>query len=172
METPNGWSYGTMDGVQGWLPSKYCEIIPPPSDYAHEVLSGLSSVATVIDEPHLEEEEVQTEPTEEERLAFEKLCEEKTAEYAQMVLGLQAEKYQRLAEYAARQSELDQLREEHKRDTELDRQAREEYERQRKESQQRIQELLEAQKTYEARKAKEERSTLDEIQSQREPVII
>ena len=47
---------------------------------------------------------------EEERLAFETLYEQKTAEYAQMVLGLQAEKQQRIAEYAARQSELDRSR--------------------------------------------------------------
>ena len=86
--------------------------------------------------------------------------------------GDQAEKHQRITEYAARQSELDRLREEHKRDMELNRQAREEYERQRKESQQRIQELLEAQRTYEARKAREDRRMLDDIQQRREPVMI
>lgn len=166
METPNGWSYGRMDGVAGWLPSNYCEIMPPPSDHAQEALNGLQSVATVIDEPHLEEEEegMQTEPTEEVRLAFKKLCEEKTAEYVQIIQVIQAEKRQRIAEYAARQSELDRLREEHKRDTELQRQAREEYERQRKEVQQRTEELLEAQKADEARKAEEDRGTLGALQ--------
>lgn len=172
METPNGWSYGRMDGVAGWLPSNYYEIIPPPSDYAQEALNGLSSVASMIDEPHLREEDMPTEPTEEERLAFEELCEEKTAEYAQMVQEIQAEKLQRIAEYAARQSELDRLQEEHKRDTELNRQAREEYERIRKESQQRIQELFGAQKAYEDRKAREDGRTLDDIQQQREPVLV
>ena len=78
--------------------------------------------------------------------------------------GDQAEKHQRITEYAARQSELDRLREEHKRDTELQRQAREEYERQRKEVQQRTEELLEAQKADEARKAEEDRGTLGALQ--------
>lgn len=55
-------------------------------------------------------------------------------------------------QYVARQSELDQLKEELRSDVERNRQAREEYERQCRESEQRIQELLEAQKMYEERR--------------------
>ena len=67
---------------------------------------------------------------------FEKLCEEKTAEYAEMLLGLQAEKRQRIAEYATRQSDLDRLQEEHKRDMERTQEARGECDWERKELEQ------------------------------------
>ena len=106
---------------------------------------------------------------EEERLAFEKLCEEKTAEYAQILHELQVEKCLRIAEYAARQSELDRLQEEQERGIECNRQAHEEYERRRKESEQRTQELLEAQKIYEAVRAGEDGRTFGTQQS--EPVM-
>ena len=111
-------------------------------------------------------------PADEEKLAFEKLSEEKMAEFDQMVLELEAEKRQRIAEYATRQSELDRLQKEHKRDM---RQAREEIKRQlwhRKESEQRIQELLEAQAMTEAARAGGDGGTLDMRQNQTEPVVI
>lgn len=134
VETPNGLLYGILDGVAGWLPSNYCEIIPPPSDHAQEALNGLSSVASMIDEPHFEDEEMPTELPEEERLAFEKLCEEN--KFAQMLIPeIQAEKLAptNMLLYSW-VSKLDRLQEGHKRETLLNRQAREEYERQRKES--------------------------------------
>ena len=108
---------------------------------------------------------------EEERLAFEKLCEEKTAEYAQILHELQVEKCLRIAEYAARQSELDRLQEEQERGIECNRQAHEEYERRRKESEQRIQELIQAQKIYEAGRAGEDGKTLA-VQHQSELIMI
>jgi hypothetical protein len=73
---------------------------------------------------------------------------------------LQAERHQRIAEYASRQSELDWLKEWQDRAMGRDRQTCEEYERRHEESEQRIQELLEAQKMSEAGRAEEERRTL------------
>jgi hypothetical protein len=89
-----------------------------------------------------------------------------------MVLELEAEKRQRIAEYAARQSELDRIKEEHERDMERTQQAREEFERQRKESEQRIQELLEAQAMTEPARAGGDVRTIDKMQNQTEPVVI
>lgn len=102
------------------------------------------------------------------KISFEKLCEEKTAEYAQMVHELQEEKRQRIAEYAARQAELDRLQEEQEKDAERHRKEREVYERQREEAEQRMQDLLKAQKTTEAERARDEKEKLDRMQRQME----
>jgi chemotaxis protein histidine kinase CheA len=102
------------------------------------------------------------------KVTFEKLCEEKTAEYAQMVLEMQEEKRQRAAEYAARQAELDRLQEEQEKDTERHRKEREVYERQREEAEQRMQELIKAQKVTEAERAREDKEKLDKMQQQME----
>ena len=135
VETGIRWSYGSIDGVQGWLPSKFCEMITPTSGHGHEDVTDHSDLVSItVGEPSSEAEETPAK----EKLTFEKLCEEKTAEYAEMIFELQAEKRQRTAEYAARQSELDRLQEEHKRDMERTQNAREEFERERKESEQRI----------------------------------
>jgi septal ring factor EnvC (AmiA/AmiB activator) len=120
-------------------------------------------------EPRLIAEET---PAEAEKLDFERLSEEKMAEFDQMVLELEAEKRQRIAEYAARQSELDRIKGEHERDMERTQQAREEFERQRKESEQRIQELLEAQAMTEPARAGGDVRTIDKMQNQTEPVVI
>ena len=103
---------------------------------------------------------------------FEKLCEEKPAEYAQMKLELQVEKRQRIAEYTARQSELDRVQDEHEKDIKRTQQAREEYERQRRKSEQPIQELREAQTMSEATRGRGNGKLLDEIQQQTELVVI
>lgn len=102
------------------------------------------------------------------KITFEKLCEEKTAEYAQMVHELQEEKRQRIAEYAARQTELDRIQEEQEKDSERHRKEREIYERQREEAEQRMQDLIKAQKTTEAERAREEKEKLDRMQQQME----
>lgn len=121
-------------------------------------------------EPQLTAEET---PAEEEMLGtFLKLSEEKIAEFDQIVLDLQAEKRQRIADYAARKSELDRIQEAHERDMERTQQAREEFERRRKESEQRIQELLEAQAMTEAARAGGDGRTLDRMQNQTEPDVI
>lgn len=102
------------------------------------------------------------------KITFEKLCEEKTAEYAQMVHDLQEEKRQRVAEYAARQAELDRLQEEQDKDSERHRKEREVYERQREEAEQRMQDLIKAQKVTEAERAREDKEKLDKMQQQME----
>jgi hypothetical protein len=105
------------------------------------------------------------------KITFEKLCEEKTAEYAVMVHELQEEKRQRQAEYAARQSELDRLQEEQEKDVESHRKEREMYERQREEAEQRMHDMLKAQKTTEAERAKDETEKLDKKLQQMEEVF-
>lgn len=132
-----------------------------------EILSINTESTVAACEARLIAEEI---PADEEKLAFEKLSEEKMAEFDQLVLELEAEKRQRIAEYAARQSELDRIKEEHERDMERTQQAREEFERQHKESEQRIQELLEAQAMTEAARVGDGR-TLDEMQNHTEPVV-
>lgn len=102
------------------------------------------------------------------KVTFEKLCAEKTEEYAQMVHEMQEEKRQRAAEYAARQAELDRLQEEQDKDTERHRKEREVYERQREEAEQRMQELIKAQKVTEAERAREDKEKLDKMQQQME----
>jgi chemotaxis protein histidine kinase CheA len=102
------------------------------------------------------------------KITFEKLCEEKTAEYSQMVHDLQEEKRQRVAEYAARQAELDRLQEDQDKDAERHRQERETYERQREEAEQRMHELISQQKTTEAERAREDKEKLDRMQQQME----
>ena len=105
------------------------------------------------------------------KITFEKLCEEKTAEYAVMVHELQEEKRQRQAEYAARQCELDRLQEEQENDVESHRKEREMYERQREEAEQRMHDMLKAQKTTEAERAKEDTEKLDKKLQQMEEMF-
>jgi chemotaxis protein histidine kinase CheA len=102
------------------------------------------------------------------KITLEKLCEEKTAEYTQKVHELHEEKRQWIAEYAARQSELDRLQEKQDKDAERHREEREAYERQREEAEQRMQELLKQQKTAEAERAREDKEKLDRMQQQME----
>jgi chemotaxis protein histidine kinase CheA len=98
------------------------------------------------------------------KVTFEKLCEEKTAECAQVMLEMR----QRAAEYEARQAELDRLQEEQEKDAERYRKDREAYERQREEAEQRMQELIKAQKVTEADRAREDKEKLDRMQQQME----
>lgn len=102
------------------------------------------------------------------KITFEKLCQEKTAEYAQMVHELQEEKAARVAEYAARQAELDKIQEEQEKDAECHRAEREKYEAQRAEAEKRMQDLLQQQKTTEAERAREDKEKLDRMQAQME----
>lgn len=102
------------------------------------------------------------------KITFEKLCEEKTAEYAVMAQEMKEERAAREAEYAARASELDRLQEEQEKDAERHRVEREKYETQRAEADKRMQDLLSAQKTTEAERAREDKEKLDRMQAQME----
>ena len=140
VETGIGWSYGSIDGVQGWLPSKFCEMITSTSSHDHQDVTDYSDLAsTTVGESSSEAEETPAK----EKLTFKKLWEERTADYAEMVLELQAEKQRRIVEYAARQAELD-----------------------------RLQELLEVQAMSEAARARGVSNTLDNMQQHTEPAAI
>ena len=158
-DSDSGWLHGFLDGAEGWFPGTYCESIPSPSDLELEAYTDSSSVATIAERPLSEEEEARKEEVrlalvklymekkevyaraEAESLALENLYMETTTEYVQIFQELQSLKCQQSAEYAARRLELDRLQQEHKRHRELARQTREDSERQRKECEQRIQEL-------------------------------
>lgn len=106
------------------------------------------------------------------KITFEKLCEEKTAEYAKMVQALEEGDRQRMAEHLARQVELNRQQEEQeKKEQQLEEQLqkeREMYKRQGQEAEERMQEFLKEQKTTEAERAKQDKEKLDRMQQQME----
>lgn len=142
--------------------------VPIPSYNCRRALTLVdSSAVPTLDEPSIVPTELAQ--SEEEGLASEKVCEERMAVYVRTVEEPQAEIYQRIAEHASRQSELDQLKERQDRGMERDRHTCEEHERRHEESEQRIRELLEAQQMSEAGRDEEERRPLG-MQRQSDPV--
>ena len=138
-------------------------MITPTSGHGHGNMTGHSDLAsTTFGESSPEAGETLAK----EKLTIEELGEEKTVKYTEMVLELQFGKGQRIPDYAARRTELDWSEEEHKRYMERIQKAREEYERQRKESEQLIQELLEVQTMSETARIIGVRGARDEMQQQ------
>jgi len=105
------------------------------------------------------------------KISFEKLCHEKSAEYAQMIHELQEEKRQRAEEFLERQAELTRLEAERQKEAERHEQEKDKLEKERQEADERMRELLKAQKVEDAERAKKDKENIERMQRQFEQQI-